>query len=228
MDNPPLGEAYRLMRQQNGHLNWWPGETPFEICVGAILTQNTSWRNVELAILRLKKEHLLSPHAMAALSDAELADWIKPAGCPQIKARRLRAFLDVLMGQFGGQLDTLLSGPVEIARARLLAIHGVGPETADCMLLYGGNRPSFVIDSYTRRIFSRHGWCEPTAKYENLRSISMSLLRRPTESGCVDLWQDYHAQLVQTGKDFCLKKGPNCVSCPLKTMLSAHGPHCSE
>src|SRR5512140_3507359 len=152
-----LRRAYRLMHGHFGHLHWWPGETPFEVCVGAILTQNTSWSNVERAIANLKAARVLEAKKLFALSESNLATLIRPAGYFNVKARRLRSFLRVLVEEYGGSLKRLLAGDTAAVRERLLAIHGVGPETADSMLLYAGGHHRFVIDAYTKRIFQRHG-----------------------------------------------------------------------
>ena len=153
-----LRRAYRLMLAHFGHLHWWPGETPFEVCVGAILTQNTSWSNVERAIANLKAARVLEPRKLFALSESKLAALIRSTGYFNVKARRLRSFLRVLVEEFSGDLERLFAGDTAAVRERLLAIHGVGPETADSMLLYAGGHHRFVIDAYTKRIFHRHGW----------------------------------------------------------------------
>lgn len=215
--------AYDLMRAAHGHQGWWPGETPFEVCVGAILTQNTSWRNVEKAIARLRARGVLNPEGMHALSEEALAELIRPAGCFHVKARRLRAFLHVLMEHHQGNLELLFGGETAVVRQRLLAISGIGPETADSMLLYAGRHPSFVVDAYTRRIFSRHGWCRTDMTYDELRSLCIAAL---TDHGVdrLDLWQDYHAQIVAVGKDFCRPQEPRCNECPLRTLLPEGRP----
>ena len=170
-----LRRAYRLMRAHFGHLHWWPGETPFEVCVGAILTQNTAWSNVERAIANLKAARVLEPGKLFALSEPQLAALIRPAGYFNVKARRLRSFLRVLVEEFGGELERLFAGETPAVRERLLAIHGIGPETADSMLLYAGGHHRFVIDAYTRRIFHRHGWSRGDAGYEELQRLCESV-----------------------------------------------------
>ena len=155
-----LRRAYPLMREHFGHQDWWPGETPFEVCVGAILVQNTSWTNVERAITNLKSAGVMEPKKLFALPEVQLAQLIRPAGYLNVKARRLRSFLRVLVTEFDGDLEKLFAGDTKTVRARLLAIHGIGPETADSLLLYAGGHHSFVIDAYTKRIFERHGWRE--------------------------------------------------------------------
>lgn len=214
-----LRYAYRLMRRHYGHQNWWPGETPFEVCVGAILTQNTNWANVERAIDQLHRERRLTPRRMYALEEGELAQLIRPAGYFNVKARRLRAFVAVLVEEFGADLKCFFSGSTEAVRRRLLEIPGIGPETADSMLLYAAEHLSFVIDAYTRRIFARHGWCEEGAGYEELQQLCESSLNHMSGVRRLDYWRDYHAQLVNVGKDFCRTRNPGCSECPLQSLL---------
>jgi endonuclease III related protein len=202
-----------------GHLHWWPGETPFEVCVGAILTQNTSWSNVERAIANLKAARVLEPGKLFALSEAEMAALIRPAGYFNVKARRLRAFLVVLAEEFGGDLGRLFAGETAAVRERLLAINGVGPETADSMLLYAGRHHRFVIDAYTKRIFPRHGWSGADASYEDLQRLCEAALDEKPRRERLDYWQDFHAQLVMVGKNFCRPRQPRCAQCPLKSLL---------
>ena len=214
-----LRESYRLMRKRFGHRNWWPGGTAFEICVGAILTQNTSWKNVELAITNLKAAHVLTPRKIHHLSHDELAKLIRPAGYFNVKARRLRAFVDKLVEQPGASLKRLMQGDTNTVRARLLDINGIGPETADSMLLYAGNHHSFVIDAYTKRIFSRHKWCSENADYDDLKSLCSESLNQKSRAARLDYWQDYHAQLVGVGNRYCKTRNPLCNECPLKPLL---------
>lgn len=207
------------MRRRFGHQQWWPGETPFEVCVGAVLTQNTSWSNVERAIANLKKARALEPDRLLAVPERRLARLLRPAGYFNVKTRRLRSFVNVLVTEFGGRLERLFAGPTEIVRERLLAIHGIGPETADSMLLYAGGHASFVVDAYTRRIFHRHGWCRADAGYEELKALCESALAAKPGAGRLDYWQDYHAQLVMVGKHFCRPRNPLCDQCPLAPLL---------
>ena len=214
-----LRKAYRLMRKQFGHRKWWPGDTPFEICVGAILTQNTSWKNVEKAIANLKAARVLTPRKMHALSHDELAQLIRPAGYFNVKARRLRAFVDTMVEQHGASLNRLFKGNTTTVRERLLAINGVGPETADSMLLYAGGHHSFVIDAYTKRIFERHGWCGTDADYDTLQSLCTDSLNQKRGAEELDYWRDYHAQLVAIGNRYCKPRNPLCGQCPLESLL---------
>ena len=214
-----LRQAYRLMRKQFGHRNWWPGDTPFEICVGAVLTQNTSWKNVEHAITNLKAAKAITARKIYALSHDELAQLIRPAGYFNLKAKRLRNFVDTLVEKYGASIKRLFNGETSIVRDRLLAINGVGPETADSMLLYAGNHNSFVIDAYTKRIFSRHKWCDESADYDDLKNLCSESLNQKLGTEKLDYWRDYHAQLVGVGNRYCKTRNPLCNECPLKPLL---------
>ena len=214
-----LRHAYELMFKRFGHQHWWPGETPFEVCVGAILTQNTSWTNVEQAIANLKSAGVLDAKKMFALPETELAQLIRPAGYFNVKARRLRSFLRVLVEECHGELARLFNCDTPTVRARLLAINGIGPETADSLLLYAGGHHSFVVDAYTKRIFSRHHWCSSDTDYHRLKALCESALDEKSVSARLDYWQDYHAQLVMVGKHFCRKSEPRCEDCPLRPLL---------
>jgi endonuclease-3 related protein len=232
----PLRRAYALMRARFGHQAWWPGETPFEVCVGAILTQNTNWSNVERALANLKSAKVLEPQRLFALPEARLARLLRPAGYFNVKARRLRAFLRVLVEECSGSLPRLFAGETAAVRTRLLAIHGIGPETADSLLLYAGGHASFVIDAYTKRIFERHEWGgrgesrKPKAKnrkqagakvyeYDSLKSLCEEALSQKGGAARLDYWQDYHAQLVQVGKRYCRPREARCADCPLRPLL---------
>lgn len=219
----PLKQAYAMMFSHYGHLHWWPGETPFEVCVGAILTHNTSWKNVERAIHNLKQAHALDPKSMHEMRAGELARLIHPSGYHNVKARRLKAFLAVLVERFEGSLERFFAGSPAEVRERLLDIHGIGPETADSMMLYAGGHSSFVIDAYTKRIFFRHRWCEQNSDYANLKKLCESALPASAPHELLDYWQDYHAQLVNIGKDFCRKSKPLCEQCPLHPLLPKKG-----
>ena len=232
-----LRRAYELMRARFGHQHWWPGEAAFEVCVGAILTQNTAWTNVERAIVNLKTARVLEPKKLFALPESKLAKLIRPAGYFNVKARRLRSFLRVLVEGYGGDLRRLFSGDTATVRERLLAINGIGPETADSMLLYAGGYHSFVVDAYTKRIFERHVWSPQSTRlrsatarqavhspkssntYDELKLLCESALNEKSESERLDHWQDYHAQLVMVGKHFCRTRTPRCEECPLKLLL---------
>jgi len=214
-----LRRAYEFMRAHFGHQHWWPGDTPFEVCIGAILTQNTAWSNVERAISNLKAVRVLEPRKLFSLRKSKLAALIRPAGYFNVKARRLRSFLRVLVQDYDGHLNLLLAGDTAAVRARLLAIHGIGPETADSMLLYARGHHRFVIDAYTRRIFHRHGWCREQTSYEELQHLCECALNHKPRTARLDYWQDYHAQLVITGKEYCRTRQPRCDQCPLQPLL---------
>jgi endonuclease-3 related protein len=222
-----LRRAYQLMRGYFGHQHWWPGETPFEVCIGAILTQNTSWSNVERAIANLKSSGMLSPESMFALPETQLAQLIRPAGYFNVKARRLRCFLSVLVSDFGSSLERLFAGKTADVRRRLLAIKGIGPETADSMLLYAGGHHSFVVDAYTKRIFLRHGWSTTAADYYELQKTCQNSLGHKSGPQRLDYWQDFHAQLVMVGKHFCRSQRPCCEECPLRALLPKSPKHIS-
>lgn len=219
-----LRRLYALCHVTHGHQDWWPGDTPFEVCIGAILTQNTAWTNVVKAIENLKTQDLLTPAGIHHAHLEVLAQAIRPSGCFNLKAKRVKGFVAVLMEDFDGDLQAMLSGPVPLARKRLLDIKGIGPETADCMLLYAGDRPSFVVDAYTRRIFSRHGWCRDAAPYEALQTVCADNLKVEPLGRLVDYWQDYHAQLVVLGKEYCRRTNPRCDQCPIRELLPHHPP----
>jgi endonuclease-3 related protein len=217
MTGKQLTEIYDLLFERFGAQHWWPGETQFEIMTGAILTQNTNWTNVEKAIGNLKRAGLLEPKRIYQFDTSKLAELIRPAGYYNIKAKRLKNFLAWLFNEYGGQLKDLDDVPTEILRGQLLSITGIGPETADSILLYALDRPVFVVDAYTARIATRHHLIDSGADYEQLRELFQSNL--PED---VRLFNEYHALLVRVGKEFCRPR-PNCGDCPLN-----HLPHTVE
>lgn len=206
-----LTEMYDLMFERFGPQHWWPGETPFEVAVGAVLTQNTSWANVEKAIVNLKAADRLSAERIHELEREELAALIRPAGYFNVKAKRLKNFVDWLVVNYG-DMEGLEGISTPRLREELLAVNGVGRETADSILLYALNREIFVVDAYTGRIASRHGLIDPEADYEQLRELFESNL--PAD---VQLYNEYHALLVCVGKEFC-KPRPKCEACPLAVL----------
>jgi endonuclease-3 related protein len=175
--------------------------------------------NVERAIANLKNAASIDPRHLLRLDHSKLAALLKPAGYFNVKTRRLRSFLSVLVNEFDGELDRLFAGPTHQVRERLLGIHGIGPETADSMLLYAGGHLSFVIDAYTKRIFLRHAWCPAEATYSHLQAVCVRSLSHTPRSARLDYWQDYHAQLVMVGKEYCRKRQPRCERCPLRPLL---------
>lgn len=204
-----LLEMYKAMFERFGPQHWWPGETAIEIVVGAVLTQNTSWKNVEKAIRRLSEKGLLSLKALHASGHAELADAIRPAGYYNIKARRLKNLVDLIASSHAEDLEGFLSQETTRLREALLSVKGIGPETADSILLYAGGHPVFVVDAYTFRILSRHGMCDESAAYHELQDLFMDHL--PHEA---PLFNEFHALIVRTAKEFCAKT-PRCGQCPL-------------
>lgn len=202
--------AYDLLLERFGPQHWWPGESPFEVMVGAILTQNTNWGNVEKAIRNLKQQSLLDPHKINNLRQNRLATLIRPAGYYNIKARRLKNFISGFVKDFNGKPAALKKLSLDEAREWLLSIKGVGPETADSILLYALDKPAFVVDAYTKRIMERHGFVAEEVSYQELQELFMDNLEPD-----VPLFNEYHALLVRAGKE-CCKKAPRCNECPLE------------
>ncbi len=205
-----LMEMYGAMLGKLGPSNWWPGDTPFEVAVGAILTQNTNWQNVDKAISNLKKAALLEPEAMHALPLEELQQLIRPAGYFRVKAVRLRNFLDFLKIEADFDISSLSGGELQEMRPKLLGVNGIGPETADSILLYALGYPTFVVDAYTARIFNRHGLVPNDVSYAELQDYFMDSLDHDHL-----LFNEYHALLVRVGKDWCKKRQGLCQTCPL-------------
>lgn len=210
---PPLHAAYRALHRRWGPQHWWPGRSRFEMIVGAILTQNTAWTNVEQAIANLRRARALTPRALDGLPVARLAALIRPAGYFNVKARRLQAFTRYLVLQHGGSLDRLFRPPTAEVRHTLLGLHGIGPETADSILLYAANRPVFVIDAYTRRFLVRHGWARERDSYDDLARRFTDALPRDAA-----LFNEYHALVVRLGKEYC-RTHARCAGCPLQRWL---------
>ena len=213
-----LLNIYNAMLESLGPSHWWPGETPFEVSVGAILTQNTNWGNVERAIANLSRHDLLDPVKLFQMDSRKLAELIRPAGYYRIKASRLQNFLLFLREEAGFRFSALEKYDTEELRRKLLGVKGIGAETADSIVLYALHKPSFVVDAYTTRIFSRHGVVPESIGYEELRSLFMETL--PCN---VSLYQEYHALLVRTGKRWCRKKYGLCSDCPLYLYTDAGG-----
>ncbi|OQY37983.1 endonuclease [Candidatus Atribacteria bacterium 4572_76] len=210
-----LLKIYNSLYNYFGPLNWWPGDTPFEIMVGAILTQNTSWSNVEKAINNLKKENLLEPWKLYRINREELAQLIKPSGYYNIKARRLKNFVNIFVNDFEGSTEKMFSGDGRELRKKLLNINGIGPETADSILLYAGNKLFFVVDAYTKRVFSRHKLISKDASYHQIQEFFSQNL-----DWDVKLFNEFHAQIVMLGKTICTSRNPNCAKCPISYLNS--------
>jgi len=212
-----LKSFYSALLERFGPQHWWPGESPFEVMVGAVLTQNTSWTNVEKAISSLKAASALDPQVLRDMPLDKLSQFIRPAGYYNLKAARLHNLLRLLQDDFGGDLGRFFAGPLDALRERLLAVKGIGPETADSMILYAAGRPSFVVDTYTFRVALRHGLVFDACSYDELKSLFEDNL--PADA---PLFNEYHALIVRLGKEYCRKKAL-CEGCPLEQF-----PHSAE
>ena len=206
-----LEQIYQKLYRHFGPQSWWPGDTPFEVIVGAILTQNTNWQNVAKAIANLKEAGVLSPQKLYSLAQEKLAQLIRPSGYFNIKAKRLKAFLDFLFKNYGGSLKKMFARDLETLRQEILKVKGIGPETADSILLYAGGFPVFVVDAYTKRIFSRQKILSEKTDYHRVQEIFMRNLEND-----VKLYNEYHALIVRLGKEICKKTKPKCEICPIK------------
>jgi endonuclease-3 related protein len=210
--SPEIGEIYRRLYGAFGPQGWWPARTATEVVVGAILTQNTAWRNVERTMERLRAAGALNWGVLRRLDDRPLEELLRPAGTFRVKAKRLRAFVEVLWNDHGGSLRRMLAGEIDEVRRRLLSIPGIGPETADVILLYAGKRPSFVVDAYTKRILRRHFLIDGRARYEEVRTVFLSSLVPD-----VEMFNEFHALLVELGKRHCRVRA-QCQGCPLEAL----------
>jgi endonuclease III related protein len=207
-----IGSIYRTLLSYYGPREWWPGDSPFEIAVGAILTQNTNWANVEKAISNLKKHAALSVAAIHAIPAADLSLLIRPSGYYNVKTKRLKAFVNFLIDEYNGDMALMETTATAGLRAALLTINGIGQETADSILLYALDRPVFVIDAYTKRVFSRHAILDINAEYGEYQDLfHLNVDADPA------VYNEYHALIVSVGKDFC-RPEPRCKGCPLNKM----------
>jgi endonuclease-3 related protein len=200
---------YELLNGYFGDLHWWPAAEPFEMMVGAILTQNTAWTNVEKAIKALREKKILTPAALSRIPEDELARIIRPSGYYNLKAGRLKAFVRFFMEEYSGCVTAMRAEELPRLRNKLLYVRGVGPETADSILLYACQKPIFVSDAYTKRIMFRHGMIGDNADYHAIQALFMDHLQPD-----VALFNQFHALIVKTGKTFC-RKTPKCAGCPL-------------
>lgn len=214
-----LKEVYRCLFDAFGPQHWWPGQSPFEVMVGAVLVQNTNWQNVEKAIGNLRRADLLEPHALYDVAAEELEELVRPAGYFRIKARRLHNLLEFFVRRYDGSLEAMFRTGLPTLREELLTVDGIGPETADSILLYAGGLPVFVVDAYTHRVLARHGWIGFDADYHAIQDYFQSTL--PDDPA---LYNEYHALLVRLGKDYCRKGRPKCGECPLGELLPEGGP----
>ncbi len=237
---------YRKLSRLWGPQHWWPAETPFEVIAGAILTQNTSWTNVERALVNLREAGVLSVEGIRGLPLAQLELLVRPSGYFRQKAQRLKNFIAFLDAKYGGSLDSMFATPTQELRAELLAQKGIGPETADSILLYAGHQPIFVVDAYTRRVLERHDAVVAVAKYDEIRNAVEGALQRETPSPQAErknlnrqrplshppsamstaprlpmaqVYNEMHGLFVQLGKHYCHKREPKCDTCPLGSML---------
>jgi endonuclease-3 related protein len=208
--------AYTRLRRHNGPLDWWPGETAFEIAAGAILTQNTAWTNVEKAVAALKRARLLTVDGLRDAAPRRIEALIRPAGYFRQKTHKLKCFVRFLDERYAGSLHRMASAPTARLRGELLEVWGIGPETADSILLYACGHPVFVVDAYTQRVAVRHAWIETPATYIQLQDLFVRSLPKNT-----DLYNDYHAQLVWVGKHYC-RTTARCEGCPLRDLLPGH------
>jgi endonuclease III related protein len=197
-----------------GPQHWWPGRTRFEVIVGAILTQNTSWCNVERAIAELRRENLLSVEGIEGVPLEKLSRLIRSSGYFRQKTWKLKAFVEFLRERYDGSLNKMFAAPTTELREQLLAVHGIGPETADSILLYAGGHAVFVVDTYTRRILERHNLADGKQTYEQIRRLFETNL-----PGDPAVFNEYHALLVHTGKHFCRKSRALCEGCALRPFL---------
>lgn len=204
-------ESFELLYDHFGPQGWWPGESDIEIVVGAILVQNTNWQNVEKALSNLQNDGMLTFEALVAMPMEELAEYIRPSGFFNVKAKRLKALLAMIEEEYSGDLQCLLVDELWVAREKLLRVKGVGEETADSILLYAANQPIFVVDSYTHRVFSRHNLLDEETDYSTIQETFMSNLEED-----VQLYNEYHALIVAVAKKYCRKKKPLCDKCPLQ------------
>ncbi len=207
-----IRKAYHILYSLNGNLHWWPGNSRLEIIIGAILTQNTAWQNVEKAIARMKTAGLLSLRSLRRCRTSELEEAIRPSGYFRQKARKIKAFIEMLDHSFAGSLAKMAREETPRLREVLLGTWGIGSETADSILLYAFSRPIFVIDAYTIRVATRHGWMRGHPRYDEAQALFERCLPRD-----VALFNDYHAQMVWVGKHYCRSK-PRCGDCPLSRL----------
>ena len=205
----PLSDIYDLLLENYGPQEWWPADSPFEVMVGAVLVQSTAWRNVEHAIGNLRNSGSMSPGVLRGMDVETLEQLIRPSGFYRVKARRLTALCEDLGERYSDSIVLMGERPTSELRSELLDVYGSGEETADDILLYAFNRPVFVVDAFTRRIFHRMGWCQPDASYGEIQQMFHEHLTRDAA-----LFNEYHALIVRHGNTTC-KKSPNCESCPL-------------
>ena len=208
-----INRMYQLLLDEFGPQDWWPADTPLEVMVGAVLTQNTNWSNVEKAIANLKSHGLLDLEKLRGVPLPELAEIIRSAGYYNIKAKRLKNLVAWVFAEFDGSLERMFALSVNDLRQRLIRVNGIGPETCDSIVLYAVGKPTFVIDTYTHRVLLRHGLIDEYADYEEIKEVFESNL--PTDA---ELYSEFHALIVRVGK-LCSKRKPRCLECPMDVMF---------
>jgi endonuclease-3 related protein len=211
---PVLHHYFDALFQAHGEQHWWPGRTPFEVVIGAILVQNTNWGNAARAITNLRQANLLTPSALESVPQAKLTRLIRSSGYFRQKARKLKAFVKFLRKEHHGSLIRMFRAPTARLRQQLLNVHGIGRETADSILLYAGNHPAFVVDAYTRRILERHGLAYGKESYEEISGLFEKSLPNDPQ-----LFNEFHALIVHTGKNYCRTRAPLCSQCALRPFL---------
>ena len=210
-------QVYQTLLGALGPQHWWPGESPWEVMIGAVLVQNTAWKNVERAIANLREADLVDPRRLLVLPAEELAELVRPAGYFRLKTKRLRSLMEFVVQRYDGSLEALRNADWRQLRAELLGVHGIGPETADSILLYALEHPVLVVDTYTHRVFARHGWIGYEADYHQLQEYLTSEL--PVDAA---IYNELHALLVNVGHHYC-RRQPECDDCPLRDLLPKGG-----
>ncbi|MFC1564065.1 endonuclease III domain-containing protein [candidate division KSB1 bacterium] len=205
--------AYRIMLNHFGKRNWWPADSRFEIMIGSILVQNTNWKNVGRCIENLKKEGLMKPEILYGLPVERLAELIKPSGYYNQKVKKIRAFLEFYRTNSGFSIESMLQKDNEVLRKELLGVFGIGNETADCIMLYALDKSCFVVDNYTRRIFSRAGLVSENIRYNTLRAVFTENI--PVD---VELYKEFHKLIIYLGKEFCKASMPKCRICVMRKL----------
>jgi len=214
MENKKLLEIYDILLKHFGAQEWWPARTRFEVVIGAILTQNTNWKNVEKVIEKLKERNLLEPEGLRKISETELCEIIRPAGYYNQKAKKLHKFLEFLFREYGGSMDGIINADRDTLRAQLLDIWGIGEETADAIVLYADDKTSFVIDAYTRRVFTRMGTLDGIMTYGEIKDFFEKNL--PDD---LELYKEFHALIDELAKNYCTAK-PRCDACPVRGLCA--------
>lgn len=214
-----LNIIYHKLYDCFGPQHWWPADNSFEVMIGAILTQNTNWSNVEKALANIKQRKILNPRKLYNLADKEFTRLIRPAGYYNIKTKRIKEFIRFFISKYSANIRKISKVRLDVLRKELLSVKGIGPETADSILLYALNKPIFVIDAYTLRIFSRHNLLKEEAGYDDAQKLFMRNLNHNAR-----LFNEYHALIVRLGKDYCRKSKPRCDVCPLKGLMSRGEP----